>query len=441
LSELTYAELLRELFPRLTGGIRWGLERTLALLAAVGNPHESFRSMHVGGTNGKGSVAATLAAILHADGRHTGLYSSPHLCTFRERVQVDGVAISEAEILNAATRLWPEIGRLTPSFFEATTAIAFLALAEAGVDSAVIEVGLGGRLDATNVIKPELAVITNIALDHAEYLGNTLESVAREKAGIIKSGVALLTAETHPVPLAIFSQRAAELGAPVYRLLPHEISNATYDLNGTQFTVPTSHYGNLELSSPLIGLHQATNAALAVRAADALPLALRPSAEAVATGVSNVRWPGRLQVEQIGAQRWLFDGAHNVAGVLALVAAVRGLEVARPLVVVIGILGDKDWQAMLPALFELADLAVLTVPPTAPANRAWQPERVLEEIGSERAEVVRDFTAALERARGRAAAGTVLVTGSFHTVGDALIALDRAPFGSDATLPLLAISG
>lgn len=441
MSELAYADLLRELFPRLTGGIRWGLERTLALLEAVGNPHESFRSVHVGGTNGKGSVAATLAAILHADGRHTGLYSSPHLCTFRERIQIDGIAVNEAEIMSAATRLWPEIRRLTPSFFEATTAIAFLALAEAGVDSAIIEVGLGGRLDATNVITPELAVITNIALDHAEYLGNTVESVAREKAGIIKPAVPLLTAETDQVPLDVFSRRATELGAPLFRLLPHEISGATYDINGTHFKVSTSHYGNVELSSPLIGLHQATNAALAVRAADLLAPTLRPSAEAVVAGVRNVVWPGRLQVEQVGAQRWLFDVAHNVAGVHALVDAIRGLDLARPLVVVIGILGDKDWQAMLPPLFELADLAVLTVPPTAPAHRAWQPERVLEDLGSERSEVIRDFTAALDRARARAAAGTVLVTGSFHTVGDALSALDRAPFGSDSTLPLLVFSG
>lgn len=441
MSELTYAALLRELFPRLTGGIRWGLERTLALLEAVGNPHESFRSVHVGGTNGKGSVAATLAAILHADGRPTGLYSSPHLCTFRERIQIDGVAISEAEITHAASRLWPEFGRLTPSFFEATTAIAFLALAEAGVDCAVIEVGLGGRLDATNVITPELAVITNIALDHAEYLGNTIESVAREKAGIIKPGVPLLTAENEVVPLDVFRRRAAELGAPLFRLLPHEISGAAYDLNGTHFRVSTVHYGNLQLSSPLIGLHQATNAALAARAADLLPPTLRPSTAAVVAGVSNVVWPGRLQMERIGTQRWLFDVAHNLAGVQALVAAVRGLDLARPLVIVVGILGDKDWQAMLPPLFELADLAVLTVPPTAPANRAWEPERVLEDVGSERTEVLRDFTAALDRARERAADGTVLVTGSFHTVGDALIALDRAPFGSDSTLPLLAFSG
>jgi dihydrofolate synthase/folylpolyglutamate synthase len=188
-------------------------------------------------------------------------------------------------------------------------------------------------------------------------------------------------------------------------------------------------------------LHQATNAALAARAADLLPPTLRPSTAAVVAGVSNVVWPGRLQMERIGTQRWLFDVAHNLAGVQALVAAVRGLDLARPLVIVVGILGDKDWQAMLPPLFELADLAVLTVPPTAPANRAWEPERVLEDVGSERTEVLRDFTAALDRARERAADGTVLVTGSFHTVGDALIALDRAPFGSDSTLPLLAFSG
>lgn len=441
MSELTYTDLLRELFPRLTGGIRWGLDRTLALLAAAGHPQHSFRSVHVGGTNGKGSVAATLAAMLTADGRRTGLYSSPHLCSFRERIQVDGMAVTEPQLVNAATRLWPAIGRLAPSFFEATTAIAFLALADAGVEAAVIEVGLGGRLDATNVITPELAIITNIALDHAEYLGSTIESVAREKAGIIKPGVPVLTAETAPGSLAIFRDRANELGARLELLAPDEIGDASYGLEGTDFRMESRKYGRLNLHSPLIGLHQASNAALAVRAAELLPAPLQPAGAAVSAGVANVRWPGRLQVEQVGNQHWLLDVAHNVAGVQALADAVRGLGLKRPLVLVIGILGDKDWKAMLPPLFALADLAILTVPPTAPANRVWEPERVLESVNGQHAVVMRDFTAALEHARARASAGTVLVTGSFHTVGDALIALDRTPFGSDAALPLLTFSG
>ena len=433
-SGLTYEELTRELFPRLTGGIRWGLERTQELLERVGNPHHAFRSIHVGGTNGKGSVAASLAAILTADGRHTGLYTSPHLCTFRERIQIDGEAIGEGALLNAAQQLWPHIQRLSPSFFEATTAIGFLALAEAGVEMAVIEVGLGGRLDATNVITPELSIITNIAFDHADYLGNTIASIAREKAGIIKPGVPVLTAERDLIALGVFAEAVTEAGSHLYILPDTHPSDVSMDLAGTQFKIGCASY-----ETPLIGTHQAVNAAMAVNAASLLEDP--PRRTSVLAGLKAVRWPGRLQVERLGEQTWLLDVAHNVAGVQALVGTIEKLDAPRPLVLVIGILGDKDWQAMLPPLFAVADTAILTLPPTAPANRAWDPESVLSEVPFERAEVVRDFRSALERAAALAGNGTVLVTGSFHTVGDALIMMDRTPFGSDLTLPHIAISG
>ncbi len=439
--ELTYHDLISELFPRLTGGIRWGLDRTTALLDSAGNPQNSFRSIHVGGTNGKGSVAASMAAILHVGGRRTGLYTSPHLCTFRERIQIDGQAITEDALVAAARRLWPAIQRLSPSFFEATTALGFLALAEAGVEIAVIEVGLGGRLDSTNVIRPELAVITNIALDHKEYLGSTLASVATEKAGIIKPLTPVLTAERAAVPLEIFRKQAWGQDAPLHILPPDEPAEAAYDLSGTRFRVTTSPYGEMTLSTPLIGLHQASNAALAVHALALLPDDLHPERAAFQRGLSSVHWPGRLQRERLNGRTWLFDVAHNVAGVQALVACINGLALARPLVLLIGILGDKDWQAMLPPLFDVADHAILTRPPTAPANRAWHPERVLSEVAFAGAEVVSDFPNALERAAQLAGDGTVLVTGSFHTVGDALIMVGRAPYGSDVTLPRLTFSG
>lgn len=441
MSGLTYDELISELFPRLTGGIRWGLDRTLGLLASVGNPQQSFRSIHIGGTNGKGSVAATLSSILRTSGRRTGLYTSPHLCTFRERIQIDGMAISEAALLNAAEKLWPQIMSAQPSFFEATTAIAFLALAEADVEVAVVEVGLGGRLDATNVVDPELAVITNIALDHADYLGNTIALVAHEKAGIIKAGRPILTAERDAAVLAMFRERAAGLSAPLHVLPADQPRNVAATTEGTRFDVTTEQYGTLHLQTPLVGAHQATNSALAVHAAALLPAGLRPDQQAVIEGVARVPWPGRLQVELINDQLWLFDVAHNVAGVNALADAVRNLVLPRPLVAVVGILGDKDWKAMLPPLFDLSDAAILTLPPTAPGNRAWNPHDVLAEVPCERAEVIAPFYDALDAAARRAGEGTVLVTGSFHTVGDALMALGRAPAGVDLALPRLTFSG
>lgn len=430
----SYSELIHELFPRLTGGIRWGLERTRALLERAGNPHHQFRSIHVGGTNGKGSVAATLAAMLSAAGRNAGLYTSPHLCTFRERIQINGSAISEAALLRAAAPLWPSFRELEPSFFEATTVLAFRALADAGVDTAVIEVGLGGRLDATNVITPELSIITNIALDHAEYLGNTIESVAREKAGIIKRGVPVVTGEPDAETLTLFAARAAECGAALHHVTVDDVAGITFDLGGTTFC-----YGDEVYRTPLIGAHQALNAALAIRAAQLLGPPL--SSSVIHAGLEAVSWPGRLQVESIGGRRWLFDVAHNVAGVAALADAVGALALERPLVLVIGILGDKDWQAMLPPLYGLADHAVLTRPPSAPRQRAWDPAAVLAAVPFENGVVNDDFAAALQQAAGLAGHGSVLVTGSFHTVGDALITLGRAPHGSDLALPLIAFSG
>jgi dihydrofolate synthase/folylpolyglutamate synthase len=435
LSGLSYAELLGTLFPRLTGGIRWGLDRTERMLAAVGDPHRAYRTVHVGGTNGKGSVAAVLASVLREAGLRTGLYTSPHLCSFRERIQIDGEAIGEAALVAAAQRLWPGIAAESPSFFEATTAIGFLALAEASVDVAIIEVGLGGRLDATNVIVPEVAVLTNVSLDHVELLGDSLEAVAREKAGILKAGVAAVTAETARVPLDVFLARAAEVGTEL-RLLADDGVAIAADAAGTTFGLDTETWGRVELRTPLLGEHQGRNAALAVRALDLLPVAMRPPRGALDRGVGVVRWPGRLQRERLHGRTWIFDVAHNVAGVEALAAAVRLLDPPRPLVILVGVLGDKDWRGMLVPLHALADALILTLPPTAPPERRWNTEAVLREVSLPAATAVADFTRALEEAWRRAGgAGTVLVTGSFHTVGDALGALDQAPHGADVTLP------
>jgi dihydrofolate synthase/folylpolyglutamate synthase len=438
LNELTYSELVRELFPRLTGGIRWGLDRTQELLASVGNPHTSYRTVHIGGTNGKGSVAATLTSILMRTGGHVGLYSSPHLCTFRERFQVNQQALTEAAIASAARKLWPAVKRLEPSFFEATTAIAFLAFAEAGIDLAVVEVGLGGRLDATNVIEPELTIITNISIDHADYLGDTIAAIAMEKAGIIKRGVPLLTAEQASIPLEIFRVRAAQAYAPMHVVTPADVHDTEFDLSGTSLTIKWRGRPQT-LHTPLIGAHQAVNTTLAVRAAELLAVDL--DASHIQRGLAKISWPGRLQVEQIGQQRWIFDVAHNVAGVRALTETIKALRLPQPIVLVLGILGDKDWRAMLPPLFEIADETILTVPPTAPPSRSWDPQMALSFAEESKAFVVPDFVQALETAHARAGAGVVLVTGSFHTVGDALIGLNRAPFGSDVTLPRVSFAG
>jgi dihydrofolate synthase/folylpolyglutamate synthase len=416
----------------LSGGIRWGLERTETLLNAAGNPQNSFRSIHIGGTNGKGSVAATLASVLAQSGLRAGLYSSPHLTSFRERIRVNGIPVSEQILVDTARELWPTIERTGASFFEATTVLAFTVLARAGTDIAVIEVGLGGRLDATNIITPEVAVITNIALDHAEYLGSTLTAIAGEKAGIIKPGVPIVTAESAPDVLAVFHARCQSVGAPLH--IVQVDSAPVITRAGVQLAVDTHSWGRLQLRSPLVGPHQVQNVTLAAAALDRLRDARTIPRNAVLQGVANVNWPGRFQIVQ-DERTWIFDVAHNEAGVHALVETFRGLAFPEPVVLLVGILGDKDWARMLPSLFALAQRVVLTIPPTAPAERAWDPVHVQGHVSAHTAIVEPDFTRALARVTQLAApGGTILVTGSFHTVGDAQAALGWSEIDPDFPL-------
>jgi dihydrofolate synthase/folylpolyglutamate synthase len=289
-------------------------------------------------------------------------------------------------------------------------------MARAAVDVAVVEVGLGGRLDATNVISPSVSIITNIALDHAEYLGNTLAEIAGEKAGIIKPYVPLVTAETEALPLTLFQRRCAELGAPLHVLAPSQA--ASISLQGVQFQAETRSWGNLSLTSPLIGQHQVRNAALAVAALDLVAPSYEISRTALSEGLRSVVWPGRFQIQQ-DERTWIFDVAHNEAGVQALADTFRRFPFPRPVCLLVGILGDKDWTRMLPPLLQLADHAVLTIPPTAPAHRAWDPEQARRAVANSRIIVEPAFEQALVRIQQLSEpAGTVLVTGSFHTVGD-----------------------
>jgi dihydrofolate synthase/folylpolyglutamate synthase len=409
--------------------VHWGLDRTIRALEALGDPHRSFRTLHVGGTNGKGSVAATLAAVLRAEGVRAGCYTSPHLCSFRERIQVDGTPLPDATLLERAEEVRDAIGRFGLTFFEAATVLGFQAFARAGVEVAVVEVGLGGRLDATNVVRPEVSAVTNVALDHAEFLGHTLPEIAGEKAGIVKSGVPFITAETDPELLDIFRRITDERGAPLVVLDPERaIEDLEVAADHTAFALRTRQWGRLELRTPLVGRHQAVNAALAVEILEHVPEALRPSAQALARGVAAVRHYGRDQVEAIDGRTWLFDVAHNTAGILTLVDTLDRLDLPRPLVALVGVLGDKDWRAMLPPLFSRTDLAILTQPPSAPPERRWDPAAAAAAVPPVcPIRIQDDFVRALETARDAAGNGTVVVTGSCHTVGGALTVLGREP--------------
>jgi dihydrofolate synthase / folylpolyglutamate synthase len=419
-----YRSALDVLFARTTGPWKFGLERTAALLAALGDPHLRYPVFHVGGTNGKGSVCATLRALLEARGLRVGLYSSPHLVDFRERFTVGGHPVAEEAVVEFIERTLPTIGRLGATFFESTTALAFEHFARAEVDVAIVEVGLGGRLDSTNVVRPVVATVTTIGRDHVEYLGESLEEIADEKAGIFKSGAAAVVGEPEGALRARLARRAADAGSAPIRVLFDEGGprDVTLEPEGTRFTHVRGGRP-LVLRTPLVGAHQAANAATALLALDAAGGAWRPSDDEAARGLAAVRLPGRFHRHG----RYIFDVAHNPDGAAVLARTVAAVAPPAPRVALLCVLGDKDWRGMMAALAPVVDGFVLTQAPTAPASRAWSPDEAGAHARSRgwRAEVVADFDAAIARAS--SLGETVLVTGSFHTAGDAMARLQVSP--------------
>lgn len=428
--------LFDRLFPRLASGVEWGLGRMRSALSELGDPHMAVPAIHIGGTNGKGSVTALMSAVLREQGLRVGMYTSPHLCSLAERFQVDGAPAPEDRLLQVAAEIRSTVESHDLTFFEAATLLAFQLFAREEVDVQVLEVGLGGRLDATNVVTPLVSVLTNVAMDHADFLGNTLEAIAGEKAGILKPGVPAVTAETGDEALGVFRRQAARLGVKLGELDPaREVEGLEMARDHTAFSLETERWGRLDVRIPLVGAHQAANAALAVRALALLPAPFRPTRSAVLDGLARVVWPGRDQIREQGGVCWILDVAHNTAGVGSLTRVLDRLELPGPHVALVGVLGDKEWDAMLPPLLSRMDHAVLTQPPSAPEARRWDPSEAVAVVRDAAGpgalppvEVMEDFGPALERARTVARGGTVVVTGSCHTVGDALRILHVDPF-------------
>jgi len=420
--------LVGRLFPALPTGVHWGLERTERALASLGDPHLSYVTVHVGGTNGKGSVTSTVASVLTRSGHRTGGYTSPHLISFRERMLVDGTALSDADLTAYADDVRAAVLGYGLTFFEAVTVLAMHAFREKGVEIAVLEVGLGGRLDSTNVIRPEVTAVTNVAMDHADYLGETLEQIAREKGGIIKTGVPFVTAEADPAIRAVLQDIARERGAPFVAVAAPDPTLVEVESDHTSLVATSERWGSLHLRTPLVGLHQASNAVLAVAVLEQLGDRWRPNEVEIVEGIAGVRYHGRDEVKILEGRTWLFDVAHNTAGILSLVDTIDRLDLPRPLVGLIGVLGDKDWQRMLPPILSRMDAAFLTQPPSAPVERRWNPVEAADVVDALTVvRVVEDFLEALERARARAGSGTVVVTGSVHTVGSAMSVLGLDP--------------
>ncbi|MEO5658065.1 MAG: folylpolyglutamate synthase/dihydrofolate synthase family protein [Nitrospiria bacterium] len=417
---MTYDETIEFLYRMQWHGIRMDLAPAARLLDLVGRPYERYPVVHVGGTNGKGSTAAIVASIFREAGSVVGLYTSPHLIDFTERIRVDGRAIGREDVVDLAgelrARLPPD---LDPTFFEFTTAMAFLAFARAEVDVAVVEVGMGGRLDATNLVRPVVSVITNVEADHERYLGETIEAIAREKAGIIKPQTPLVTAATRPAALAVLSARAAECDSPM-TVVGRDVfvagnSPVAFDYHGRTLALDG-------LSCPLLGRHQLTNAATALAAiewghARGLPV----GDEAIRRGLARVEWEGRLEVVK-ARPRILVDGAHNPAGAQALAEFLRVERARRPagrLVVVFGILADKDLRGIIECIGVHADEVVLTAPSY---HRAASVDALRDAASGLQCpvRVIPSLARALDETEGRLHGDDwCVITGSLYTVGEA----------------------
>jgi dihydrofolate synthase/folylpolyglutamate synthase len=375
---------------RLQGsGIRPGLSRIRAMLRALKHPERAYESIIVAGTNGKGSTSSMIAAILRQSGRRAGLYTSPHLVDIRERWMIDGEMISPELLYESIEELRAAADRIgiTPTYFEALTIVAFIAFARARCDIVVLEVGMGGRLDATNVVRPIASVITPIGIDHTEYLGNTIRKIAGEKAGVIHRGSIVLTSNDDPIVLDVLRKRAMKFG--------------------NEFHVVTGEH-----DTPLAGDFQRRNAALAVATARALLI----DDEAIERGVARTRWRGRLEHLRAGGKDVWIDGAHNAHGARAVVPFIE--KVPRPRVLVFGIMSDKNVGEVESVLYPLFDEIITTEPfPPRSANAS-----VLASVPNAVAEP--DPERAFERALA-SAAPAIFIGGSLYLAGAAIAFFDK----------------
>jgi dihydrofolate synthase / folylpolyglutamate synthase len=425
---------------------KFDLAHMRVLLRALEHPELRFPSVLIAGTNGKGSTAATLASILRASGLRTGLYTSPHLVRINERIRINGAAIDDEKfalvhdmVERTAERLI-EDGELPwhPSFFEMLTAMAFEHFATSKLDIAVLEVGMGGRLDATNVVEPRVSVITDISLDHEKFLGNTIAEIAREKAGIIRPGGVVVTLPQIPaandvIGNAILDQNATAVSAVPYVPPVSPAAPSYVDMAGSERKIfsryPLQVLGKqILVETPLIGRHQLRNVALAITAAEELSKQGFPvTAESIEQGIRQTRWPGRFQVVPAhdSQPEYVLDVAHNPAGAWALRSTLSACYEDRRLVFVFGAMRDKAIAEMCEILFPLAECIIAT---QADNPRAATPQEIRDAASRTHTEIElsADVPSALERARSIAAENgdsIIVITGSIYVVGEAMRAL------------------
>ena len=417
---MTYAEAVARLLALRGGehaGMRPGLERIEGLLGALGRPEERYTLVQIGGTNGKGSVAAMLATILKYAGRRVGLYTSPHLVSFRERIRVNGDPIPEDAVVDGVDALGTLVARFDATMFEASTALALDHFAREAVEVAVLEVGLGGRLDSTTVGMPAVTVLTPIAMDHEAWLGPTLAAIAEEKAAIIRSGVALSAAQA-PDAAAVVERQAAAARVPLLiagRDLHVRVRERTVDGQRLDCTGPSWTIDDLTLAMP--GAYQPANALLAVAAAQALGVSVTASRE----GLARTVWPGRFHI--VRRDPWLvLDGAHNPAGAAALAQSLDEIFPGVPVTFVMAIAADKDARGILGALAPRARRVIVT---RSSSVRSADPAALAAAMpaAGPRAEIAPDVVTALARAAASGGTPVTCVAGSLFLLGDVFRAL------------------
>jgi dihydrofolate synthase/folylpolyglutamate synthase len=426
--ERRYRDHIEWLFAVRRFGSKLGLDYVRHLLAQIGDPHEDFKAVHVTGTNGKGSTTAMIASILKEAGYRVGMFTSPHLSTFTERIQVNGVQIPVEEVVRLIEEVRPLCEGMAedqelrhPTFFEIITAIAFKYFSEEGVDYAVLEVGMGGKLDATNVVKAQVSVITNVGLEHTEVLGDTVLEIAEKKAGIVKEGGALITATADDDVYRLFREICEGVGSKIFRVgtdITFQRLDSSYD--GQTFNLKGISSSYERLTIPFIGDHQLLNAATAVGAVEALRFhGVEVPGDAIARGLRGVFWPGRLEVMQT-KPLVVLDGAKDADAARAVKEALLSKFTYDRLVAVVSISSDKKIAEMIGEIAQAADHFVITSHRVM--GRAAKSSRIAAEAErhSKTHEVVADVRTAVRRAMEFAGeGGMVIVVGSVFLVGEA----------------------
>ena len=425
-----YEQCLDRIYKLGRFGIKLELDTIQNILRLLNNPHKNFKLIHVAGTNGKGSTATYMASVLQQAGFRTGIYTSPHLVRFNERICVDGCQISDEDVVAAYEAVNAvDIGKRKATFFEITTAMAFTHFAKEKVDWAVVETGMGGRFDATNVIRPELSVITNLSIEHTDYLGNTIKDLAKEKGGIIKPNTPVVTAVSQPSGIAVLQETAQKNNAPLFRFKKEFSIRKTPGRN--TYNYQGIHHAFKDLVKPLPGAHQRENLSLALAGLELVFERFKDkdprydlTRELVKNGLAQARWPGRLE-RIMEKPLVILDGAHNLKAAQVLAAYLKEALKDKSLTLVLGILDDKPHEEMLKLLLPLADRVVVTQAKIDRSIKSKVLAASVKKIFSGKVEVIDRVADAVSHAISTASKDdAVCIAGSLYVAGEAKAKFD-----------------